>query len=73
MARWPYDFYAKEIRMSDNLNNRGQQDRSRINVHEEWEVKHWTEALGVTREQLERAVREVGPVANTVREHLGKR
>jgi len=59
--------------MSDNLNERGQQDRSRINVHEEWEVKHWTEALGVTREQLERAVREVGPGANAVREHLGKR
>jgi hypothetical protein len=59
--------------MSDNLNDRGGQDRSRINVHEEWEVKHWTEALGVTREQLERAVQEVGPGANAVREHLAKR
>lgn len=58
--------------MSDNLNDRGQQDRSRINVHEEWEVRHWTEALGVTREQLERAVRQVGPSANAVREHLAK-
>lgn len=58
--------------MSDNLNDRGQQDRSRINVHEEWEVRHWTEALGVSREQLESAVRQVGPSVTAVREHLGR-
>ena len=58
--------------MSDNLNDRGQQDRSRINVHEEWEVRHWTEALGVSREQLERAVRDVGPSVSAVPEHLGR-
>lgn len=56
--------------MSDNLQKAGQQDRSRINVHEEWEVRHWTEALGVTREELEKAVAEVGVSANAVREHL---
>ena len=58
--------------MSDNLDDRGQQDRSRINVHEEWEVCHWTEALGVSREQLEQAVQQVGPAVSAVREHLGK-
>ena len=58
--------------MSDNLNDRGQQDRSRINVHEEWEVRYWTEALGVSREQLESAVRQVGPSVTAVREHLGR-
>ena len=56
--------------MSDNLQNRGPQDRSRINVHEEWEVRHWTEALGVSKEQLEEAVKQVGPGAEAVREHL---
>ena len=56
--------------MSDNLQKAGQQDRSRINVNEEWEVRHWTEALGVSREELERAVAEVGVSANAVREHL---
>jgi hypothetical protein len=56
--------------MSDNLQKAGQQDRSRINVHEEWEVRHWTEALGVTREELEKAVAEVGVSANAVREYL---
>lgn len=58
--------------MADDLNNRGQQDRSRINVHEEHEVRYWTEALGVNRDQLERAVRQVGPSASAVREHLAR-
>lgn len=58
--------------MSDNLNSRGQQDRIRINVHEEHEVSYWTRALGVSREQLESAVRAVGVLAADVRKHLGK-
>lgn len=59
--------------MSDNLQKSGPQDRSRINVHEEWEVRHWTEALGVSREELERAVAEVGVSAEAVREHLKRK
>ncbi len=56
--------------MADNMENRGPQDRDRINVNEEHEVRYWTEALGVTREQLEAAVREAGVMAKDVREHL---
>lgn len=59
--------------MSDNLQNRGQQDRSRINVHEDYEVRHWTEALGVSKEELVKAVKAVGPSVSAVREHLGKK
>jgi hypothetical protein len=59
--------------MSDNLQQAGQQDRNRINVHEEWEVRHWTEALGVSREELERAVSEVGVSAEAVRQHLKRK
>ncbi|MFC5462972.1 DUF3606 domain-containing protein [Massilia niabensis] len=59
--------------MADNLQDAGAQDRSRINVNEEHEVRYWTEALGVNREQLEKAVSEVGVSANAVREHLKKR
>jgi len=44
--------------MSDNLHNRGPQDRSRINLNEKWEVQYWTRELGVTEEELEQAVRE---------------
>jgi hypothetical protein len=59
--------------MSDNLQKAGQQDRSRINVHEEWEVRHWTEALGVSREELEKAVSEVGVSADAVRQYLKRK
>ncbi|MBQ5942957.1 MULTISPECIES: DUF3606 domain-containing protein [unclassified Massilia] len=59
--------------MSDNLKDNGPQDRARINVHEEWEVRHWTEALGVSREELERAVQQVGTSAEAVRQHLARR
>ena len=56
--------------MADNFNIRGQQDRSRINVHEEHEVRYWTEALGITRDQLAAAVQEVGAMADAVRAKL---
>jgi hypothetical protein len=60
----------KEAIMSDNLHNRGPQDRSRINLHEKWEVQYWTKELGVTQEQLEQAVKQAGNSVNAVREHL---
>jgi len=59
--------------MSDNRSNAGAQDRARINVHEDYEVRHWTEALGVSKEELEQAVKAVGPSVSAVREHLGKK
>jgi len=60
----------KEAIMSDNLHNRGPQDRSRINLHEKWEVQYWTKELGVTEEELEQAVKQAGNSVNAVREHL---
>lgn len=39
-------FLPKKI-MSDDLTNRGAQDRSRISLTEPHEVRYWTEALGV--------------------------
>lgn len=44
--------------MSDNLQDRGPQDRSRINIHEEWELRYWTKELGVSADDLRRAVRK---------------
>ncbi|MGY4625308.1 hypothetical protein ACVWY3_003064 [Bradyrhizobium sp. USDA 4486] len=58
--------------MIDNLIKRGQPDRSKINMHEAHEVKYWTHALGVTREELQKAVDKVGNSAATVRKELGK-
>jgi hypothetical protein len=56
--------------MADSTENRGPQDRSRINMNQEHEVRYWTEKLGVSRDQLERAVQAVGPSAESVEKHL---
>lgn len=58
--------------ISDNLNNRGWQGRLRINVHEEHEVRYWTEQLAVTRDELVNAATAVGIMAADVRKTLGK-
>ena len=56
--------------MSDDLNQRGPQDRSRINVNESHELRYWTKELGVTEEQLRAAVKVAGVSASAVREQL---
>jgi hypothetical protein len=61
-----------EKAMADDPNNRGQQDRSRISISQEYEVEYWTQALGVSKEELERAVLVFGNSADKVREHLKK-
>jgi hypothetical protein len=55
----------------DNLDKKGQPDRSRINLKEDYEVKYWTKHLGVSREQLAKAVEKVGNSAAAVRKELG--
>ena len=52
--------------MSDNLKDRGPQDRSRINVHEDWELRYWTKEFGVSEQQLRDAVKKVGVSADAV-------
>ena len=58
--------------MADNLNERGPQDRSRVNVNEAWELQYWSRKFGVTEEQLKDAVKAAGPSADAVGKHLGK-
>ena len=58
--------------MTDDLSNRGVQDRSRININEQHEVRYWTGRLGVSEEDLRKAIAEVGVSAIQVAEHLGK-
>jgi hypothetical protein len=55
----------------DSLTKREQPDRSKINMHQPHEVKYWTHALNVTREELQAAVDKVGNSAATVRKELG--
>lgn len=59
--------------MSDDLKERGPQDRSRINVNESHELRYWTKELGVNEDQLRAAVQAVGVSAAAVREHLTAR
>ena len=58
--------------MSDDLNNKGQQDRSRINLQEDHEVRYWTQTLGLTKDELQRIVEKVGSSATAVRKELGQ-
>jgi predicted transcriptional regulator len=56
--------------MADDLTQRHGQDRTRINMNEPWEVKYWTKELGVTQEELARAVRVAGNSVDKVRQQL---
>lgn len=58
--------------MADNLSERAPQDASRISLNEDWEVRYWTKALGVSKERLADLVRQHGHSAAAVREALGK-
>ncbi len=58
--------------MTDNTKNRGQPDRSKINMHENYEVQYWTKHLGISRDELKRAVDKVGNSAAAIRKELGK-
>ncbi len=59
--------------MADDKTKTGGQDRNRINLNEDYEVRDWTKSLGVTEEELRKAVAAVGDQADKVREHLGKK
>jgi len=58
--------------MADNKTNTGSPDRDRINMSEDYEVRDWSESLGVSRERLQEAVDAVGSSADKVREYLNK-
>ncbi|MES2704657.1 MAG: DUF3606 domain-containing protein [Bacteroidota bacterium] len=57
--------------MSDNKDQRGPQDRARINVNEQYELQYWSEKFGVSAEQLRAAVEKVGVSASAVETELG--
>ena len=53
--------------MSDNLQDRGPQDRSRVNLNQEHEVRYWAKHFGCTEDELREAVRKVGNSAEAVK------
>ena len=54
----------------DSLTKKDQRDRSKVNMHEDFEVKYWTKELGVSREELQKAADKVGNSAAAVRKEL---
>jgi hypothetical protein len=57
--------------MGDDLLDKGQRDRSHIAMGQSHEVQYWTKHLGVTKEELRRAIDKVGNSAAAVRKELG--
>lgn len=58
--------------MADDKSDRGPQDRSRINLTEDYEVRYWMQKFGVSKTELERAVAKAGESAAAVAQALGK-
>lgn len=58
--------------MADDKSNTGGQDRARINVNEDYELRNWSKKFGVSPEELKAAVQKVGPMADDVKKELGK-
>lgn len=54
----------------DNLTKRDQPDRSKIKMSEDFELKYWLKALGVSKTELQHAVDKVGNAAAAVRKEL---
>lgn len=59
--------------MADDKTNRGPQDRSRINLSEHYEVRYWTDKFGITKADLQEAVRDVGSSADAVEQELRRK
>jgi hypothetical protein len=58
--------------MADDLKQTGRQDDQRINLDQDHEVSYWSKELGVSREELRRAVEQAGPMVKNVRQHLNR-
>jgi hypothetical protein len=54
--------------MADDLKNGGPQDRSRISLAEDWEVRWWTKELGVSVDRLKELVAQHGNSTEKVRQ-----
>jgi hypothetical protein len=62
-----------EASMADDTQQRGGQDRTRIDVSQEYELRDWSKKFGVTPERLQEAVKAVGDQASKVEEFLNSR
>ena len=56
--------------MSDDKSKAGKQHRDRINVHQDYELRDWSEMFGVSKERLKEAMQAVGDKAANVQNYL---
>jgi Protein of unknown function (DUF3606) len=56
--------------MPDDKTKRGQQDRNKININEDYEVRYWSSRFRVTPDQLRAAVQKVGNSPDAVEREL---
>ena len=56
--------------MADDLKQTGKSDDTRINPDQDHEVRYWSAKFGVSRDDLRRAIDEVGPIVKNVQQHL---
>lgn len=56
--------------MPDDKTRTGGQDRQRIDVHEDYELRDWAKSMNTTPERIKEAVQAVGDRADKVREYL---
>jgi uncharacterized protein DUF3606 len=59
--------------MADDRSLRGGQDRTRVNMDQDYEAKYWAAKWGVSQEELRAAVAKVGPMVNDLEQHFGSR
>ena len=58
--------------MADDKSKRGPADRARVNVHEQYELDHWTAHFKCSEGLLKQAVKEVGPMVKDVGPYIEK-
>ena len=56
--------------MPDDKSKVGGQDRQRINVNEDYELRDWAKSMNTTPERIKEAVQAVGDRADKVRDYI---
>jgi len=59
--------------MTDDFSDGGRANPNRVNIRMDEAVHFWTRKFGCTKQQLEKAVKKVGPKAGAVRAELGRK
>lgn len=70
-ARGPQPTPAHVASVEENVDHRGRPlDPERVDVNDEWELRHWATELGLSEDQLRAAVQEVGNLTTRLRRYV---